>query len=459
MHTSHRPSARRIPRRIGFIVTATAIAALAAGCGGSDDDAVATPTAFTVRIDNVGKAFPYVKSAAFDTGVGATAPGAIGPGGMFEFSFTAPKGSRLSLATMFVPSNDWFFAPNEAGIALYTAAGTQTSGDVTPQIQLWDAGTEADQEPGTGSNQVQRQTAVNTGPADGNTLVRLVPISGNVPPVASVINVTITPTPPSRFTVRITNVSTAATLLTASNGQRQAVPLSPGAWVVHTAAGPLFTSGMPDRNKGLEGIAEDGSPAALAASLATDTGITVPLSPGVWVLATGNDPLFTVGQIDRKRGLEGIAEDGDPAQLATALSTQTGITSSAAFNTPVGATAPSAIGPGGAFEFTIRATPAQRLSIATMFVASNDLFYAPDGAGIALFQANGQPFSGDATAALQLWDAGTEVNQEPGVGPDQVQRQSAPNTGTAESRPIDLVSDVYTYPPVSSVIRLTITPQ
>ena len=401
------PTARpdsSLVRRTCTLLAVAAVALAASGCGGSSDDA--TTTTFRVRIDNVGKAYPYVKSGAFTTPVGASAPAPIGPGGAYSFSFTAPRGARLSLATMFVPSNDFFYAPDEAGIALYDAGGAPVSGDVTAQIRLWDAGTEANQEPGLGADQVQRQSAPNTGAVDPNRNVRAAPDTfGNLPPVAGVLRVTITPGANSSFTVRIDNVSTATTLAT-SNGARQAVPLSPGVWVVHTAAGPLFTTGAPDRGK----------------------------------------------------GLEAIAEDGDPTQLAASLQGQVGVVASAAFNTPVGAAAPAPIGPGGAYEFTVRASPGQRLSLATMFVPSNDLFFGPTGQGIALFQSNGAPFSGDATAALMLIDAGTEVNQEPGVGPDQVQRQSAANTGPSESRPIGLVSDGFSYPATSSVIRLTITP-
>ncbi|MEO5697465.1 MAG: spondin domain-containing protein, partial [Burkholderiaceae bacterium] len=170
------------------------------------------------------------------------------------------------------------------------------------------------------------------------------------------------------------------------------------------------------------------------------------------------DPLFTAGQIDRAQGLERIAEDGEPATLAAALPGRSGVVSSGAFATPTGASAPSAIGPGGAYEFTIQASSGDRLSLATMFVPSNDLFFSPDGQGIALYQASGAPVSGDVTSSLQLWDAGTEVNQEPGVGPDQVQRQSGANTGTSESRPVALVSDGFMYPSVASVIRVTVTP-
>jgi len=42
----------------------------------------------------------------------------------------------------------------------------------------------------------------------------------------------------------------------------------------------------------------------------------------------------------------------------------------------------------------------------------------PAGSGIELFK-NGTPISGDITSQIILRDAGTEVNQEPGIGPDQ----------------------------------------
>jgi hypothetical protein len=127
------------------------------------------------------------------------------------------------------------------------------------------------------------------------------------------------------------------------------------------------------------------------------------------------------------------------------------------FNTPVGATAPGPVTPGGAYEFTVSAMPGMKLSFTMMFGQSNDLFYAPDSA-IALFDAKGRPLSGDVTSRLVLWDAGTEVNQEPGIGPDQAPRQKAPNTGRAESKSIAPVKDQFAYPKTSEVLRVTITP-
>src|SRR5262249_1030302 len=88
--------------------------------------------------------------------------------------------------------------------------------------------------------------------------------------------------------------------------------------------------------------------------------------------------------------------------------------------------------PGDTFEFKVTAKPGERLTIATMFAQSNDLFYAPKEEGIALFDASGKPVAGDITSQILLWDAGTEVNEEPGLGPNQAPLQPAPNTGPAE---------------------------
>jgi hypothetical protein len=190
---------------------------------------------------------------------------------------------------------------------------------------------------------------------------------------------------------------------------------------------------------------------------AAQSALTTPFAPGVWVVHTAADPLFSAGQADRGQGLEALAEDGDPSGLATAVAGQTGVSASGAFNTPVGATEPGPLPPGGAYEFTVVAVPGDMLSFATMFVQSNDLFYAPDGAGIALFNSDGTPVSGDVTSQIQLWDAGTEVNQEPGVGPDQAPRQAGPNTGPDENGVVQIVSDEFTYPGTSSTILVTIT--
>ena len=95
-----------------------------------------------------------------------------------------------------------------------------------------------------------------------------------------------------------------------------------------------------------------------------------------------------------------------------------------------------------------------------MLGQSNDLFYAPREEGIALFDATGKPIAGAITSQILLWDAGTEINEEPGLGLNQPAFEAAPNTGPDEHgvvRPISELKDGFHYPTVAEVLRVTIT--
>ncbi len=178
------------------------------------------------------------------------------------------------------------------------------------------------------------------------------------------------------------------------------------------------------------------------------------LSPGVYVVSNDDMPLFNIGG-KASVGLEAQAEDGNPMMLVEKLSGKSS-REVGAFSKPVGADMPAPILPGQAYEFEVSASEGQKLTLAAMFGQSNDLFYAPSKA-IALFQ-KGEPISGDVTGALGLWDAGTEVNEEPGTGADQAPRQKAPNTGMSENGNVRLVVDNFVYPDTKSVLRVTVTP-
>ena len=80
-----------------------------------------------------------------------------------------------------------------------------------------------------------------------------------------------------------------------------------------------------------------------------------------------------------------------------------------------------------------------------MFGQSNDLFYSNDRPDRAV-RCGGKPVGGDMTAQLSLWDAGTEVNEEPGLGPNQGPRQKTPDAGALEQQAIAHVRDRYSYP-------------
>ena len=211
-----------------------------------------------------------------------------------------------------------------------------------------------------------------------------------------------------KFTVRIENVSSADGQ-TASNGDKWPFALSPGLWVLHEREVRLFREGYKAVN-GLEAQAEDGNPGEIV------------------------------------KVLEGRQHNGPHGELLHDV-----------FNTPVGASGPGPIGPGGAYEFTFTAKPGMRLSVLTMFGQSNDWFYAPKRQGIDLFN-NGKPLGGDITSEFMLFDAGTEANEEPGVGPNQAPRQKAPNTGAAENGKVHAAKDSMFFNKTGQLFRVSITP-
>ena len=211
----------------------------------------------------------------------------------------------------------------------------------------------------------------------------------------------------TKFTVRVENISNAEGM-TASNGQKFPFALSPGTFVLSDKNAALFTEGKPARKNGLEMQAEDGDPSGLVASLVA---------------------------MHHSSNLHGV------------------------FNTPVGAMAAGPIRPGDSYEFTVTAAPGMKFFMTQMFGQSNDWFYSPGANGISLFDAKGMPVSGDVTDQFYLWDAGTEKDEEIGIGPNQGPRQKGTNTGEAENGVVHRVGDARWTGRNKEFFRVTITPE
>jgi hypothetical protein len=211
---------------------------------------------------------------------------------------------------------------------------------------------------------------------------------------------------PTKFTVRVENISNPAGM-TASNGQQFPFALSPGMFVLSDKRPTLLTEGKP-ASKGLEMQAEDGDPSGLVASLVA---------------------------MHHSSNLHGT------------------------FNTPVGVMAAGPIRPGDSYEFTVTAAPGMKLFMTQMFGQSNDWFYSPGANGIALFDAKGTPFSGEVTDQFYLWDAGTEKDEEIGIGPNQGPRQKGVNTGEDERGVVHRVKDERWAGKNKEFFRITITPE
>jgi len=86
------------------------------------------------------------------------------------------------------------------------------------------------------------------------------------------------------------------------------------------------------------------------------------------------------------------------------------------------------IGPGASLTFTLEVPEGYKLGYSTMFVFSKRLVPSTPNEGFSTIPHNGNPYSGKiATEKTYLFDAGTEMDQPIGFGPDQAPFQTAPN--------------------------------
>ena len=388
-----------------LFLAATATMLSFASCNKDDDNMEEAETQmYTITIENIQTPFAYQSTGVFNTPMGATEPGGAGPGNAYEFTVHAGMDSKLSFATMFVGSNDLFFGTEGEGMSLYEN-GVLMTGDVTSKIKLWDAGTEVNEEPGNGPNQPMNQSGPNTGDDENGMVKDINNVSDGFtyPAVANTIKVMISEgSMPNEVVVKIEN-------LTGSSS-----PIAPGIWVIHNSGNPIFKENMADYGNGLEALAEDGNPGSLYDYTNPMAGINAPFAPGAWAVhSSGNNPIFMMGEM-ASSGLETLSEDGNPADLSTAIASATGVASSGVFNTPMGKSDPAPIFPGEKYEFDFSAKEGELLSLATMYVQSNDLFYGFGKSGLELWNGN-SPKSGDMSSEIKLWDAGTEVNELPVV--------------------------------------------
>lgn len=327
------------------------------------------------------------QAEVFDTPVGADAPGPLLPGDTYEFTFTAEPGTRLSLATMLVGSNDMFVASGPVGISLFAGGGQPLNErDVSSSLRIWDAGTEYDQAPGQGPMQAVHGGSPDMGPSEAggvspfNHSTRALPLG----PDLIQVEVDDDPDPknPGSFIITITNISSDRGTLVS--------PLTPIVWALHNDAIALFEEGMPASAE-LESLAEDGNASGLAA------------------LFGGSADVEASDVLDGPDGID------------------------------------SPIGPGQSVTFNI--TPNvdfPYLTLATMVAQTNDAFLAAGQvgdapiAGIPLFDGatlrDNQDIEADILAHLTPWDAGTELNEVPGVGVNQAPRQAGPNTGLPDAK-------------------------
>ncbi len=189
----------------------------------------------------------------------------------------------------------------------------------------------------------------------------------------------------------------------------------------------------------------------------------VGFAPGLWVLHAEAWKLFEEGKPTGKEGLEALAEDGNPKVLYDSLKSRSEL-KVGIFTKLSGTTYKEVpLEPGESIKFKVTASPGERLSMAMMFGQSNDVFVATKVGGVALFDAQNKAIKGALTSSFHYWDAGTEVNEEPGLGANQAPRQKAANSGPDEKGTVSALKDNkdakgFTFPALDKILQITITP-
>lgn len=182
----------------------------------------------------------------------------------------------------------------------------------------------------------------------------------------------------------------------------------------------------------------------------------VGFSPGVYLLTADGAGLFEAGA-SASAALQQLAEEGNPTAL---LESQPADRSgSLAMQDSVDYSETPLVS-GGAFALSIEVNATQSLSLAMMFGASNDVFVGPAQGVLPLFDAEGNLLSGDRTAELSYWDAGTEPNEPPGHGMFQPSAMSG--AGDDEGGVVTAFSQTdsagHSYPPLTDVLRVSVLP-
>ncbi|QIA09691.1 spondin domain-containing protein [Draconibacterium halophilum] len=372
---------------------------------------------YTVTVENVSVHYDYFAAGAEFGVTGGDATPPAHPGETITVHFHAGPSHKLSFASMYGASNDWFYAPNDDGIELFPG-GSALEGDITGMTYLWDAGTEVD---GSTTDEEESNPVGMVSTTEENIQV-LLDYNGE-----------------SMFTLTINVLPGSAT------------PLSPVAWVVHSMdQHPIFMEGELDYGMGLEALAETGNAGPLGEYLSMHSGYVSPVAPVLWAVhEKGDMPIFTKNMVDRGKGLELLAETGNPGELADTLVNRGYNAGASAI--PDGQDNIAPLFPGDTYTFSFNAKPNQYLSIASMLGKSNDNFFAFGDSGFKLAAGNNMR---DITSKVMLWDAGTEVNEYPGAGIHQ-----GPSEGSTENevvQPLMDVNDGFWWPDASQVIKVTI---
>jgi hypothetical protein len=188
---------------------------------------------------------------------------------------------------------------------------------------------------------------------------------------------------------------------------------------------------------------------APGAIVASDESVhDIKLAPGLVIV---HDPAFELlveGQAIGMEGLEALAEDGNPLDLQSTLAGDERV-DQALFVPPLDDVTyeASPILPGGSGTVSFSATTDRELTVVSMYGESDDIVVAL--LGVPLVPGPLIPV---------MYDVGTEINEESGLGPNQAPRQASPGDGLTEGGVVTVVNGTdsggFPYPGITEFVRI-----
>lgn len=188
-------------------------------------------------------------------------------------------------------------------------------------------------------------------------------------------------------------------------------------------------------------------------TLSSGQPLEIGLAPGLIAQVSDASVVFEPGQAASPE-LEQLAEQGDPTTLKAALDNDDAV-SHVSFFGDAGAAdyAEAAVTPGLSARRTLDVVEGEVVVLAMMLGASNDTFVGTPAGGLDLAALDlRDPV--DVTAQVAWWDAGTEVNQPLGEGPDQP-GSSEPGAGQAEEGVVSAGGEA-DWPAVDEVVEVIV---
>ena len=418
---------------------------LATGNGSYDFFNAGSPASASLeRLAEDGNTGPRTEVALGSGGVYealTTAGGPLAPGDSRSLSFSAatsnPLSQYLSYASMVIPSNDAFIGNDDPRtLDLFTADGElierQGGGAfIVAGADVWDAGTEVNDEVPENTAALA-QAAPNTGVDEGGVVQLHGGFQGSNALGGDLGNV-LEARAAADFT--IPGVEIARIEVTADDGNDR-LHGGDGDDSLRGGAGDDTLVGGAGSDELRGGTGDDaleggGSIQVTVTNLQSADGAL--LTPVFLATTDGGYDFFDAGDA-ASASLERLAEDGNTGPRIDAALASGGVHQ--ATNTPAGPLAP-----GDSRSIVLTAMNfndlTQYLSFATMVIPSNDAFLGNDvPTEIDLFDADGRLIERTADSAIvvtggEVWDAGTEVNDEIPENTAAL-AQAAPDTGVTE---------------------------